>query len=376
MTSPNYRICVRCVMDTSDPAITFDAEGRCCYCTDFFARKAQNIRRGPEAERELEAMVRTIRSSTRSSDYDCVLGISGGTDSCYAAYVAKSAGLRPLAVHLDNGWNSDIAVKNIRRVTSKLGIDYQSYVLDWEEFKDLQLAFLRASVTEIETPTDIAIPAALHRVAAEHGVKYILSGGNTATEGILPKAFHYNAKDTRYLRAVHRRFGTRPLKTFPTFGFLTEAYYKLVKGIRFFYLLDCVPYDKKEANALLREKFGWQDYGGKHFESKITGFVQSYVFPTKFGLDYRRPTLSTQICVGSVGRDEALEELKKLPYDTAKLPADKEYIAKKFGITLAELEAILAEPAKTYRDYPNDERLLNALYGVYRRASPLLRRVR
>jgi N-acetyl sugar amidotransferase len=363
-------------MDTSDPAITFDAEGNCCYCTDFFARKAQNIRRGPEAERELQAMVRTIQSSTKSSDYDCVLGISGGTDSCYAAYVAKSVGLRPLAVHLDNGWNSDIAVKNIRRVTSKLGIDYQSYVLDWEEFKDLQLAFLRASVTEIETPTDIAIPAALHRVAAEHGVKYILSGGNTATEGILPKAFHYNAKDTRYLRAIHRRFGTRSIKTFPTFGFLTEAYYKLVKGIRFFYLLDCVPYDKKEANALLREKFGWQDYGGKHFESKITGFVQSYVFPTKFGLDYRRPTLSTQICVGSVQREEALEELKKLPYDAAKLPADKEYIAKKFGITLAELEAILAEPAKTYRDYPNDERLLNALYGVYRRASPLLRRVR
>ena len=376
MTSPNYRICVRCVMDTSDPAITFDAEGNCCYCTDFFARKAQNIRRGPEAERELQAMVRTIQSSTKSSDYDCVLGISGGTDSCYAAYVAKSVGLRPLAVHLDNGWNSDIAVKNIRRVTSKLGIDYQSYVLDWEEFKDLQLAFLRASVTEIETPTDIAIPAALHRVAAEHGVKYILSGGNTATEGILPKAFHYNAKDTRYLRAIHRRFGTRSIKTFPTFGFLTEAYYKLVKGIRFFYLLDCVPYDKKEANALLREKFGWQDYGGKHFESKITGFVQSYVFPTKFGLDYRRPTLSTQICVGAVQREEALEELKKLPYDAAKLPADKDYIAKKFGITLAELEAILAEPAKTYRDYPNDERLLNALYGVYRRASPLLRRVR
>lgn len=376
MNSRPYRICTRCVLDTSIEDIQFDERGHCQYCTEFLARKVQNMRHGEQAERELSAMVRRIQSSTGSPDYDCVIGISGGTDSCYAAYVAKNLGLRPLAVHLDNGWNSDIAVRNIKRVTDKLGIDYQSYVLDWEEFKDLQLAFLRASVPEVETPTDIAIPAALHRVAAEHKVKYVLSGGNTATEGILPKAFHYNAKDTRYLRAIHRRFGTRELPTFPMFGFLTEAYFKLVKGIRIFYMLDYVPYDKAEANRLLREKFNWQDYGGKHQESKITAFVQSYLFPVKFGLDYRRPTLSTQICVGSVTREQALQELEKLPYDPVKIAADKEYVAKKFGITLAELEEIVKAPPKSYRDYPNDERVLTALYGMYFGGRSLLHRIR
>src|SRR5579884_4567901 len=223
------RVCSRCVMSDTDPDITFDAEGRCNHCTDYFKRLAKSTYNAGTSERELEAVVDRIKAAGRGREYDCVLGISGGVDSCYAAYVAKTLDLRPLAVHMDNGWDSDTAARNIKRVTDTLGIDYQSVVLDWEDFRDLQLAFLRASVPEIETPTDIAIPAVLHRVAAEHGVRFIISGGNYATVGKIGRAWHYNAKDVRFLRAVQRRFGTGRLRTFPTFGLVKEIYYKFFK---------------------------------------------------------------------------------------------------------------------------------------------------
>jgi len=354
-------------MSTSDPDITFDENGHCNHCTDFFERIASLTYKPGKSDRELAAIVERIKRAGKGKEYDCVMGISGGIDSCYAAYVVKNLGLRPLAVHMDNGWNSDTAVKNIKNVAKTLGIDYQSVVLDWEEFKDLQLSFLKASVPEIETPTDIAIPAALHRVAAENGVKFIIMGGNYATEGILPRSWHYNAKDVRFLKAVQQRFGTRKLRTFPTFGYLKEIYYKFFKGVRLVYLLNYVPYSKKDAMETLQRELGWRYYGGKHYESKITGFVQSYILPVKFGIDYRRATLSAQICAGEITRDEALEVLKTPPFDAATVAVEKEYIAKKFGITAEELEEILSRPPRTHRDYPNDEKRLEFLYGVYRR---------
>src|SRR3954469_5731567 len=241
------RVCTRCVMSTTDPDITFDAEGRCNHCTDYFERIAAHTYRPGESERELEAIVERIKAAGRGKEYDCVIGMSGGIDSSSAAYVVKSLGLRPLAVHMDNGWDSDTAARNIKNVARTLGIDYQSVVLDWEEFRDLQLTFLRASLPEIETPTDIAILAALRRVAAENRVRFIIMGGNYVTEGILPRAWHYNAKDVRFLKAVHRRFGTGQLRTFPTLGFLKETYYKFFKGVRLVYVLNFVRYSKKEA---------------------------------------------------------------------------------------------------------------------------------
>jgi N-acetyl sugar amidotransferase len=361
------RVCTRCVMSTTDPEITFDAEGRCNHCTDYVDRIANLTYKPGPSDRELAAIVERIKAAGRGREYDCVIGVSGGVDSCYTAYVVKSLGLRPLAVHMDNGWNSDTAVKNIKTVARTLGIDYQSVVLDWEEFRDLQLTFLRASLPEIETPTDIAIPAALHRVAAENGVRFIIMGGNYVTEGILPRAWHYNAKDVRLLKAVHRRFGSGKLRTFPTFGFVKEAYYKFFKGIRLVYMLNLVPYSKTEAMRKLQEELGWEYYGGKHYESKITGFVQSYILPVKFQIDYRRATLSSQICAGEITREEALEILKRPPFDAARVPEEKVYVAKKFGITLEEMDAILAVPPRTHRDYPNNERLLELLYAVYRR---------
>jgi N-acetyl sugar amidotransferase len=360
------RVCTRCVMSTTDPDITFDAEGRCNHCTDYFERMANLTYRPGVSDRELEAVVDRIKAAGRGKEYDCVMGMSGGIDSSYAVYVAKNLGLRPLAVHMDNGWDSDTAARNIKNVARTLGVDYQSVVLDWEEFRDLQLSFLRASVPEIETPTDIAIPAALHRIAAENGVKFILMGGNYVTEGILPRAWHYNAKDVRFLRAVHKRFGSRKLRSFPTFGFVKEIYYKFFKGIRLVYVLNLVPYSKSDAMKKLQE-LGWEYYGGKHYESTITGFVQSYLLPVKFHIDYRRATLSSQICAGEITRDEALEILKTPPFDAARAREEKAYVAKKFGITLEEMEAILAAPPRTHRDYPNSERLLEPLYGAYRR---------
>jgi len=353
-------------MSTTDPAITFDADGRCNHCTDYFARLVSLTYDGETSERELAALIDLMKTAGRGGEYDCVIGISGGVDSSYAVYVAKSFGLRPLAVHVDNGWDSDTAARNMKNLTRVLDVDYESFVLNWEEFRDLQLAFLRASVPEIETPTDIAIPAALHHVAAENGVRFIVMGGNYVTEGILPRAWHYNAKDVRFLRAVHRRFGSGTLRTFPTFGFVKEIYYKFFRGIRLVYILNLVPYSRTHAITKLDE-LGWQYYGGKHHESTITRFVQSYLLPVKFQIDYRRATLSNQICAAEVTRDDALEILKAPPFEARRVPGEKLYVAKKFGISLEEMDAIVAAPPRTYREYPNNERFLEFLYGVYRR---------
>ena len=363
----SYRECNRCVMDTTDPQITFDNAGRCCHCIEFLDNRAKHSYHGKESDHELDRLLQKIKLAGRGRRYDCVIGVSGGVDSSYLAYIINERGLKPLAVHLDNGWNSDKAVVNVKNITRKLSIDYESYVLDWDEFRSLQLAFLRASVPEAETPTDVAIPAALHLVAARHGIKYILSGGNLATEGILPKSWHYDIRDLKYFNYIHRRFGTRPLKSFPTFGYKREIFYKVVKGMRMAYPLNQVRFIKDEAIQLLREKFDWRPYGGKHHESFYTKFIQSYYLYEKFKIDYRRATLSTQICVGEIDRDQAVEQLKCKPYQPEEIVAAKHYIAKKLGVATEELELIIRLPAKWYWDYPNDEKRLSFIYRSYRK---------
>ena len=362
-----YQICSRCVMDTTDPIITFNENGECNHCTDFVQTRSKYQHNPEKSQKELAERLEKIKRDGKGREYDVILGLSGGIDSSYAAWICKENGLRVLAVHLDNGWNSEEAVQNIKNIARKLNIDYESYVLDWNEFKDLQLAFLKASVPEAETPTDIAIPAVLHKLASKYGVKHIVSGGNFATEGILPKYWHYNAKDMRYLKSIYKKFGTRRLKTFPTFGFRKEMYYKLVKKINFFYILNSVPYQKEDAMNFLEKELDWKYYGGKHYESKYTGFIQSYYLYEKFGIDYRRATLSTQICNGLVTRDEALKQLVEKPYSDEKVRMEKAYIAKKLGVALDEFEKILSAPAKWYSDYPNDEKRLKFIYDTYRK---------
>jgi N-acetyl sugar amidotransferase len=361
-----YRQCTRCVMDTSDVQIAFDSEGHCNHCTEYLQNGFKLVYQGASSDATRLALVEKIKRAGVGRQYDCVVGISGGVDSCFLAYKAKELGLRPLLLHLDNGWNSDIAVANIRQVVDKLGLDYQSKVLDWADFRAIQVAFLKASIVDAEIPTDVAIAASWHEVAAEHGIKYIICGSNFATEGILPKSWAYHARDLKFFKAILQRFCSRRIGPFPTFSVLRELYYKYVRGIRIVYLLNHLPYAKADAIATLKEKLGWRSYGGKHSESKYTGFLQSYILPTKFNLDYRRATLSTQICAGAVTREDALEELKKLPYDAAKIDDDKRYICKKLELSLEEFEAIMQLPPKTHRDYPNNERFIEFVYRVYR----------
>jgi hypothetical protein len=268
---------------------------------------------------------------------------------------------------MDNGWNSETAVVNIKNVTRKLGIGYESYVLDWEEFRDIQLAFLRASVPEAETPTDVAITAALHDVASRYRVRHILSGGNLATEGILPKSWHYDNKDLKYFGHIHKTFGKRRLKRFPTFGYKREAFYKVVRGLRMHYPLNFLPFVKNDAIGLLEKEFGWRPHSGKHHESGYTKFIQSYYLYEKFGIDYRKATLSSEICAGDIDRDNAVYQLTAQPYDPHEVEIEKAYISKKLGISDDEFESILKLPPKWYWDYPNDERKLEFIYDVYRK---------
>lgn len=367
MTNQSYQICPRCVMDSSDVDIRFDEHGYCNHCKNFYQKISHRIYKGNKSDNEFKTIIQNIKKSGNKKKYDCVIGVSGGIDSSYVAYLIKKNNLRALLVHLDNGWNSDISVKNIKNLADILGFDYESYVLDWEEFKDLQLSFLKASVPEMETPTDIAIPAALHKIASKYGIKYIISGGNFATEGILPKTWHYDAKDLKYLLRIHRKFGTKKLKKFPKFGWKQEFYYKIFRGIRMIYLLNYVPYRKDEAMKTLETELGWKYYGGKHYESKYTGFVQSYIMPVKFNMDYRRATFSTQICNGEITRDWALQELEKPSFNMETVVQEKHYICKKLNISLEEFEAIMQSKPLIYRDYPNNEKRLHFVYSMYRK---------
>lgn len=367
MIKREYQQCVRCVMDTTDPEIQFDEKGICNHCTNFLKRREEVKAMKKLGTEHLAGIVEKIKKKGKNKKYDVLLGISGGVDSCYVAYLLKQYGLRTLLVHVDNGWNSDDATINIKNVAKKLDFDYQSYVLDWEEFKDIQIAFLKASVVEAETPTDIALLGALHKTAAKNGIKFIISGGNLATEGILPKMWHYNAKDTKYFNAIQKTFGTKKISKFPNFGFKKEMYYKFIRGIKAVYLLNYVDFNKEEAMKVLQTKLDWKNYGGKHHESRFTKFVQSYMLPKKFDLDYRKATLSSQICDGKVTREEAIEALKLPTYQAEDMEKEKEYIAKKLSLSKDQLNKIIDLPGKYYYNYPNDEKRLNFIYSIYRK---------
>jgi len=354
-------------MDTSDSGISFNNEGFCNHCEDFLVESKIIRPQGDERERQLKTLIKNIKKEGKNRKYDCLIGVSGGTDSSYVAYIVKELGLRPLAVHLDNGWNSEESVKNIRNLCTKLQIDYESFVLDWDEFKDIQLSVLKSSIVEVEIPTDVAIVSILHKVAARNKIKYIIGGGNYATEGILPDLWFYNPKDLKLLKNIQREFGSKKMKTFPTFDWKAEIYYKFFKKIKMVYILNLLPYNKEKALEVLKDKVGYFEYGGKHHESVYTRFVQSYFQPVKFNLDYRRATFSSQICSGSMTREEAIQSLKKPPYELDQVKRDKEYVSKKFGISLDEFENILNAEPKSYKDYPNDEKWLTFIYNLYKK---------
>lgn len=371
MNNKDYQICNRCVMDTSDPDIIFDDIGNCNHCEDFINRISLQIYIPGKSEKQFEHIVNIIKEKGKNHPYDCIVGISGGVDSCYTAHLCKEHGLRPLLIHMDNGWNTEISVKNVKTMVEKLGFDYVSYVLDWQEFKEIQLAFLKSSIVDLEMPTDIAIPASIYKTAVKHNIKYILPGGNYTAEGILPLQMGYHVyKDMKLYRHIVKKYSSVKLKTVPTFGLLKEIYYKFIKGIKKAYPLNYIPFDKDKARDFLIQNYGWENYGGKHHESKITAFWQSYAMPVKYNMDYRRTTFASQICSNQITREEAIEELKECSYDKSKIDEDKKYIAKKYGITLAELEEHLAKPPKTYIDFPNNKSLISFVYRTYNKIFP------
>lgn len=370
----SYRICTRCVMDTSDPRIEFDEHGICSHCRRFDELLAPNWMPDERGAQRLRRLSEQIRSYGRGREYDCAIGVSGGVDSSYLLYVAKEMmQLRPLAVHVDAGWNSELAVRNIENLTKGLDIDLFTYVVDWEEMRDLQVAYLKAAVPNQDVPQDHAFFAKLYEFAVDRRIKYVLTGSNIATESILPQAWGYNATDSRQLRTIHKRFGSRPLETFPISGLLRSyLYYPYIRGMKVVRPLDLIEYDKEKAIAFLSERFGWTYYGGKHFESRWTRFFQSYYLPVKFGYDKRRAHLASLVVSGQMTREAALAELKSPPYDPASLREDMEYVSKKLELTVPEFEALLALPNRSHEDFPSSRRLESFL----RSAKNLSRRLK
>lgn len=353
-----YQICVCCVMDTTDPEITFDESGVCSHCRRFDAqyRMALEWSRTPQAIDALKNKIDAIKKSGKGRSYDCIIGISGGVDSTYLAYKVKGWGLRPLAVHYDSGWNSELAVSNIENLVKKLDINLFTVVADWEEMRDLQLAFFKASLANCDIPQDHAFLATLYKIAGRHGIKYFLSGGNLATESILPAAWGYNAADLRHLRGVYKRFGTKRLRAYPTLNFFERYfYYPFIRQIKEVRPLNMIPYDKREAKKEISEKLGWRDYGGKHYESIFTRYFQSSYLPQKFGFDKRKAHYSSLILSGQMRREEALEELKEAPIDSIQGQRDKQFVAKKLGCSQDEFEEILSRCPRSYKEYPSND---------------------
>lgn len=335
-----YKQCNRCVMDTTAPEINFDEKGICNFCRDFDTLALKTIWRPLEVRlNELDEAVKKIKESGKNDKYDCLIGLSGGVDSSYICYWAKQVGLRPLVVHFDNGWNSELASKNIESIIQKTGFDLYTYVIDWEDFKDLQLAYIKASVIDIEVPTDQLIYASLHRIARKYKIKSIINGNNIASEGILPRSWYYGDKlDIVNLTEIHKRFGTRKLKDFPKLGLTQQLINSKLHSMYSIPPLNLLDFDKNKAKELLIKEFGWRDYGGKHYESIFTRFYQGYILPRKFNVDKRKAHLSSLVASHTITREEALEELKKPTYDPDLQKQDYEYALKKFDISKEEFE--------------------------------------
>lgn len=344
-------------MDTTDSKIEFDEHGVCDHCRTFYAKTLPNWHTDERGRAELDEMVAKIKREGRGRDFDCILGMSGGIDSSYLTYLAKEKlGLRPLVFHVDAGWNSQIAVNNIEKLVDKLGLDLFTEVIDWEEMKDLQLAYFKSGVPHIDAPQDLAFFGTMYKFAHKHKIKYILTGANLSTECIRNPVEWIYYGDTVQLLDIHRRFGTRPLVNFPISHILWhKVYLPFVKGIRVLRPLNYMPYIKAEAMALLQSEFGWQPYPQKHFESRFTRFYEGYWLPKKFGYDTRRVQYSSLIVTKQMTRDEALRKLEKPPYDEETVIQDFEYVATKLGITVEELQGYFDAPNKTYRDYRSQQ---------------------
>jgi N-acetyl sugar amidotransferase len=334
-------------MDSTVKGIWFDANGVCNFCHMHDALE-EKYPLTTEGEEQFNRLIEEIKQSGRDKEYDCIVGVSGGRDSTYTLAIAKKRGLRPLAVHFDNGWNSETATRNIHNTVKKLDVDLYTHVATWEEFKDLQVAFLKASVPDVEVPTDFAIISVLYKVACEHGIRNILIGHSFRTEGIAPREWTY--MDARYIRTIHRMFGTNSLTSVPLLTMSQLIYYTLAKKMRFIHVPEMIRYDQAQVNDVLERELGWQYYGGHHHESIYTEFIQSYLLPHKFGIDKRKLEYSALVRSGQMDRVDALQALRKqYPVRPELLP----YVLKKLDLSPVDFDAIMALPPKSFHDYPS-----------------------
>ena len=361
-----YQRCTRCVMDTTDSKIVFDEDGVCDHCRNFEKNIKPFWNAHEENTDELMELAAKIRKAGEGKEYDCILGLSGGADSSYLAYIAKEVmHIRPLIFVVDTGWNLNVAVENIEKIVKGLDLDMYTEVINWKEMSDLQLSFFKAQISSQDFPQDHAIFAGLYNYAVKHHIKYVLTGSNSATEFIRPPVEWLYLNDLRMAKDIHKKYGKRPLTTFPTCGMLKyRILYRYFYGMKRVYPLDYVVYNKSEVEKMLHEKYGWMRYENKHYENVFTRFFEGYYLPHKFGFDTRKNVYSNQILAGTMKRDEALELLKKPSYDPDLMEQDKEYIAKKLGISTEEFDEIIAGENKTPLDYKNSMWLLKIGVGI------------
>lgn len=369
MNKHNYQICSRCVMDISDPAISFDNKGVCTHCKLFESVTSKQWYPNEKGRLLLEEIIERIKKDGKKDEYDCIIGLSGGIDSSYLALTIKDMGLRPLVVHVDAGWNSELAVYNIEQVVKHCNYDLHTHVMDWEEIRDLQLAYLKAGIANQDVVQDHAFFASLYHFAVKNGIKYIINGGNITTECVFPQSWHHAAMDAINLKAIHKKWGERKLKQYKTISiFQLYFYYPMIYRMKVVLPLNYMQYNKLLALEYLKKKIGYKEYGYKHNESVFTKFFQNYYLPVKFGYDKRRPHLSSMILTGQITRKQALEELSKPLYDTKELKEDIAYVAKKLRITDEELRRLMDSPNQSYNDYQN----WDFWYSIIKKAQSLV----
>ncbi len=354
-------ICTNCVMDTSDSKLVFDLNGVCDYCRNYKSKLKTDIE--SKSLKDLEKFASRIKLEGKNKKYDCIIGLSGGADSSFLVYYAKEVlGLRPLVFTVDTGWNLNVAIENIEKLVKRLNLDLYTEVINWNEMKNLQRSFLLADVPYQDLPQDHVIFAGLYRYAVKHKIQYVLTGSNTTTEGVRPPIEWVYFNDIKLIKSIHKKYGKLPLKTMPLVGMIKyKIYYEYILGMKRFYPLDYITYNKEEVEKLLFEKFGWQKYENKHYENVFTRFYEGYYLIKKFNFDKRKCYQSNLILSGQISREAALSNLSKNPYDENLVKKDMKYIAKKLGFSLPEFEGIINRKGKSFRDYPNSYIILKSL---------------
>lgn len=349
-------------MDTTDPEIMFDESGQCNHCAGVASYMGSSKTQEDEGWNKLKIIAGNIRKEGKGKEFDCIIGLSGGVDSSYLAYlVTRELGLRPLVVHIDCGWNSELAVKNIENITRHLNIELHTLVVNWEEMKDLQRSFIKASLMDLDIPQDHAIFAGVYKFADQNNVKYAFNGVNYSSELIMPSSWGFQAMDLRHIKAIHSQFGEKKLKDFPRISFFKRyLYFSLFRNMKIISPLNMIDYNKEKAIELMSKELGWRYYGGKHHESRFTKFYQNYYLPHKFGIDKRRAHLSSLVAWGQMTREEALMRMGQPLYDEKELVEDLDYVAKKLDWTPEELSALIDQPPGSHRNYTNNDALFKA----------------